>query len=752
MSQETTNAALRFFFETFLTAPQKAALQQSHQAVEVRLGEYKSYAGSPVPVLGGGTIKPRFAIEVSRQSLPLRNGIPDASGAGVGGNPTRAFLLWLRDIADVLTDSQAEIERIMHNLDYFVGAGGTRNAAAWARAIATHPNRGSLKRNLFEYPEVPPEFTALAGNIGEFRQTLYHFFTFTEDGEYYPRWSGAGRSVPGDFTARYKERHIIEYQLARYDTYLYSVVPTSFLTASPPPDAAFREIVWGFLWGGEDGNTPTGVRVLHTVDRAAGDVEDYFDFVCFEAEEGLRVAMRPSARGAIDEGLANFLGELPEDPTERARVVRASSLTTDHPQPLVKMFATIRGNPQLPAGVLSLGSGEVRTLLVPPDKVEELAALDEVDEVRGPRPLYLRLTEVATMVRRSALEARIAAAKRGGEGVVIGVIDSGLDAQHPAFAGRVLGVWEQGNPMGPAPAVAMNQGVSGLLDAIGDVVRTVFFGDGTEFTGSTVTNARDLRSHGTHVTGIAAGAEVTGANRVPPGMAPKARIVVVQSGRPAPDPNDVFSERNQGLRDFDVVTGLMYIREKARQVSESTPVVVNMSFGSHDHAHDGTDTLNRALKNAVMDGPNYIPGLVLVAAAGNERTDHRHLQRTVAAGGNAVLSFDFTPGAVTNRSPLTEVITVWATNPKAGNAKLDARIRTRRATPSAVATADYSQSATQQPTWETKWGDGVHIGTSFGPPDPENGDFNLRVRFQTALALLPDPSGPITIPVGGTPT
>lgn len=45
----------------------------------------------------------------------------------------------------------------------------------------------------------------------------------------------------------------------------------------------------------------------------------------------------------------------------------------------------------------------------------------------------------------------------------------------------------------------------------------------------------------------------------------------------------------------------------------------------------------------------------------------------------------------------------------------------------------------------TFWAQGVHVGTSFGPRDPENNDFNIRIRLQTALALVPDPAGTVNL-------
>jgi subtilisin family serine protease len=89
-----------------------------------------------------------------------------------------------------------------------------------------------------------------------------------------------------------------------------------------------------------------------------------------------------------------------------------------------------------------------------------------------------------------------------GRDVIIGIVDTGIDPSHPAFAGRILRIWDQALP-GP--------GVPGAPY-------------GAELTGGMLTVSRDTDGHGTHVAGMAAGRDATFE-----GAAPEAELVIVKT-------------------------------------------------------------------------------------------------------------------------------------------------------------------------------------------------------------------------------
>ncbi len=181
-----------------------------------------------------------------------------------------------------------------------------------------------------------------------------------------------------------------------------------------------------------------------------------------------------------------------------------------------------------------------------------------------------------------------------GKGVIIGIVDSGIDPQHPAFAGRLLRIWDQTLP---GPGVAE-----------GDY--------GAEFTGPLLTVSRDANGHGTHVASIAAGADP-----IYGGVAPGAELIIVKSS---------FQEAH-------IADGVRYIFRVASELGR--PAVVNLSLGGHGDPHDGTDPLSQIIDTETG------PGRIVCCAAGNEGNDNIHAQIAVPQGGNRTILFHVPPSS-----------------------------------------------------------------------------------------------------------
>lgn len=195
-----------------------------------------------------------------------------------------------------------------------------------------------------------------------------------------------------------------------------------------------------------------------------------------------------------------------------------------------------------------------------------------------------------------------------GQGVIVGVVDSGLDLLHDDFrrpdgSTRVLFAWDQ-TVDGPGPG------------AVGGTV----FDRGIECAAAVIDAGdcpmRDIVGHGTHVAGVAAAdGSATGRGQPRyrfPGGAPAADLIVVKSGN---------GEHPAAF----VLDGVAYIFERAAQLGR--PAVVNLSLSSPAGPHDGSTLLEQALD--ALTGP----GRVVVAGAGNAG-DHRNTVPVFVNGPN----------------------------------------------------------------------------------------------------------------------
>lgn len=185
-----------------------------------------------------------------------------------------------------------------------------------------------------------------------------------------------------------------------------------------------------------------------------------------------------------------------------------------------------------------------------------------------------------------------------GTGVIVGIIDTGCDFNHPDFKTplgntRIDFLWDQGvsTPTNvPAP-----------------------FGYGQEWTAAQidagVCTHSDVASygHGTHVSGIAAGNGM--ANGTHTGVASGAQMIVVALDFNRPGPT--------------IADGVQYIVNKATAAGK--PFVINASVGDYYGSHDGTDTEAKMIDALISN----IPGRAMVAAAGNAGNVKFHTRNTV---------------------------------------------------------------------------------------------------------------------------
>lgn len=176
-----------------------------------------------------------------------------------------------------------------------------------------------------------------------------------------------------------------------------------------------------------------------------------------------------------------------------------------------------------------------------------------------------------------------------GKGVVLGIIDTGLDYTHQDFISesgemRTKYIWYQDvNPENRISPVEYGYGDECNIERI--KLRDCPY--------------KDVIGHGTHCSGI-----MGSDSRRYKGLAPEGVYVVAKSG--------TFE---------NLVDGIEYIFK--RGTSLMSPVVINMSLGGHYGPHDGTSPEEIAIADMLNDGE--AEGRVIVVAAGNEGSSNIHL-------------------------------------------------------------------------------------------------------------------------------
>ncbi len=212
--------------------------------------------------------------------------------------------------------------------------------------------------------------------------------------------------------------------------------------------------------------------------------------------------------------------------------------------------------------------------------------------------------------------------KLRGEGVIVGMIDTGIDYTNPVFlhsdgTSKILALWDQ-------TITTENQ--------TPDILFPPYFG--TEYTALQINEAlkspnplqivpsTDTNGHGTMLAGIAAGSEDKKNDFS--GVAPDADLIVVK-----------LKQAKSVLMNFlsipldvpcymenDILWAITYLIETARKFNR--PVAVCIGLGSSQGAHDGGGPLSTSL-SVIGD----FQEVAITVSAGNEGNTRRHFFREI---------------------------------------------------------------------------------------------------------------------------
>lgn len=192
------------------------------------------------------------------------------------------------------------------------------------------------------------------------------------------------------------------------------------------------------------------------------------------------------------------------------------------------------------------------------DRIEELAALPEVEFIEKPKSLYFQ-TDVGRQV--SCIdEVQKAPYSLTGSGVLVGIVDSGIDLANPDFRNddgttRIAALWDQSGRQYTSEEI--NAWLRSLSDALQPALSV------------------DSSGHGTAVAGIAAGNGRGSEGRRFRGTAPESELVIVKMKSPRPG----------GFpRTTELMTGVDYLIRKAQEMRR--PIALNISFGNTYGPHE----------------------------------------------------------------------------------------------------------------------------------------------------------------------
>lgn len=249
-------------------------------------------------------------------------------------------------------------------------------------------------------------------------------------------------------------------------------------------------------------------------------------------------------------------------------------------------------------------------IVIREDRIEELAGIPEVEFIEKPKSLYFQ-TDVGRQV--SCIDAvQTAPYNLSGRGILIGIVDSGIDYENPDFRNedgttRVVSLWDQSITGRPPSGYATGSEYTRdeINAALAEPDRTVR---------SRIVPSRDTSGHGTAVAGIAAGNGRGSEGRIYRGAAPEAELLIVKMGTPRPD----------GFpRTTELMLGVDYVIRKALELRR--PVAVNISFGNTYGSHDGTSLVERFLNDISDTWKN-----VICIGSGNEGTTAGHASGRVS--------------------------------------------------------------------------------------------------------------------------
>jgi len=261
-------------------------------------------------------------------------------------------------------------------------------------------------------------------------------------------------------------------------------------------------------------------------------------------------------------------------------------------------------------------------ITLPHAQLRQLYQFPEIEYVELPKRLSLLLAEGLRQSCVTAVQNPRGNFRLNGAGVIVAIIDSGIDYTHPDFRNedgstRLLFYWDQTT----------------------DGIPPAGFSGGTEYTQETINAAlrgelppedvpaTDYIGHGTAVAGVAAGNGRASGGREN-GVAPQASLLVVRLGQHG---SESFARTTELMR------ALSYVINKAQTLQ--MPVAVNISYGTNNGPHDGGSLFVSFINEMSLKWKTSI-----IVASGNEGRAGHHFAGRISQDETLDIEFITAPG------------------------------------------------------------------------------------------------------------
>ena len=235
---------------------------------------------------------------------------------------------------------------------------------------------------------------------------------------------------------------------------------------------------------------------------------------------------------------------------------------------------------------------------IPVNQVNNLYNYKEVEYFEPSKNVTPNGTLKTEMGTTEILPIKSTEKNLNGKGVIVGIIDSGIDYIHKDFinndgTSRIIYIWDQSidgnNPKGF---------IHGSEYTSNDINKAI-----KESEPYSILPSQDLIGHGTAVTGIAAGNS---------GIASQSLIISVKLGS------------NKVAKTTDILRGIKYIIDKSIELN--MPASINISYGMNDGSHTGNSLFEQSIASMCNKWK-----ISISVAMGNEGSAGHHFSAVIKA-------------------------------------------------------------------------------------------------------------------------